>query len=190
MKKLFVLLSILLLMAAPTLGQSIQTDQNVKGDVICYAMDPPDNYYAGTTAGIFRSSDKGKSWSAVGQQVVIQPVRVIQLQGSKIFAGTDSGGIFLSTNAGQNWDAVNNGLQNKHVLSIGIRDALILVGTTNGGVFLWDNTAGIWKLVNDGLPPDANVYTLSVEGTTLYAGTQRGVYTSAVENIKWSPVRV
>src|SRR5258707_3870270 len=68
--------------------------------------------FAGTnTAGAFRSTDNGITWTAIDSGITNLSVRAMAVSGSNLFAGTESG-VFLSTNNGTSWTEVNTGLTN------------------------------------------------------------------------------
>jgi photosystem II stability/assembly factor-like uncharacterized protein len=171
---------------APCAAQQIQTDRNVTGQVLCYAINSPDVYYIGTTDGIFRSSDQGKTWIALAQDLVDQAVPSINFSSANVFAATEGLGIIRSTNAGDQWAAANDGFINKYVLSLAIDGSRVYAGTSNGGVYMTENAGNSWLDVHEGLPKDANVYSLAVVGNVVYAGTQRGVFSSSSNTLKWS----
>ncbi|HUN65260.1 MAG TPA: hypothetical protein VMW43_04100 [Bacteroidota bacterium] len=169
-------------------AQAIQTDRNVTGQILCYAINSPDIIYVGTSDGIFRSTDAGKTWIALAQDLVDQAVHSINLSERTVFAATEGVGILRSTDDGNQWGPANTGVSTKYILSIAIDGTRVFAGTTNGGVFMSENAGANWLDVHEGLPKDANVYSLAVVGATIYAGTQRGVFTSPSSSLRWSKI--
>jgi photosystem II stability/assembly factor-like uncharacterized protein len=172
---------------APCMAQPIQTDRNVTGQILCYAVMYP-NIYVGTTDGIFRSSDRGKTWIGIGQDIVDQAVHSINLVSQNVFAATEGLGVLRSTNGGEQWEAANDGVKNKYILSIAIDGSRVFAGTTNGGIYMSENAGAGWLDVHEGLPKDVNVFSLAVVGHVVYAGTQRGIFTASSDNLKWSKI--
>lgn len=92
----------------------------------------------------------------------------------------------MSSNSGQSWETVNNGLTKKNVLSLAVSGLNIVAGTRKGGVYLLENGKEGWREVDEGIPPDADVFSLSEVGKTLYAGTQLGIFSSQADLVSWS----
>jgi hypothetical protein len=80
---------------------------------IAYALwvspDDSNTVLAGTTDGVFKTSDGGASWSATGFNY---PTRRLVYYGvyDTLYAGTLSYGVYQSENQGGSWQALNNGL--------------------------------------------------------------------------------
>jgi hypothetical protein len=108
----------------------------------------------------------------------------LAVNGSNIFAGTNSGGVFLSTDNGNNWTAVNSGLTNNTVNVLTVSGNNIFAGT-NGGLFLSKNNGTSWTAVNTGLTNDT-VNALAVSGSNIFAGTNGGVFLSADSGNNWT----
>ena len=91
---------------------------------------------AGTnTAGIFRSTDNGLTWSGANVGLASLFVRVVLAQGTNLFAGTKSGGVHLSTDDGANWSQINNGLDSLSILALEVNATTLYAGADRGGVW-------------------------------------------------------
>jgi hypothetical protein len=159
------------------------------------------NVFAGTyELGIFRSSDVGKSWTAVDSGLTDSALYVTALfhYDTSIFAGTWGRGAFRSTNNGASWTEVNNGIVNHvhsfAVASNGVGGTNLFAGTFFGeGVYLSTNNGESWTPVNTGLT-NKNIRTLAVSpngagGVNLYAGTwMGGVFVSTNNGALWTPL--
>jgi hypothetical protein len=91
--------------------------------------------FAGTSNGIFRSTDDGKSWNhrttgSIGPNVV-----AFALSKKNIFAATDGNGILLSADTGSSWSDVNLGLLHWNVTSLAINGTSLFAGILGGGVW-------------------------------------------------------
>ena len=88
------------------------------------AIDPsnPATLYAGTCAGLYKSTNGGGSWSQVnnGLPILSNPVVIDPSNPDTLYAGT-SAGLYKSTNGGGSWSPVNNGLSNTNCLCPGHR---------------------------------------------------------------------
>lgn len=122
--------------------------------------------------GVFVSSNKGATWTAVNSGLTNTIVLSLATNGSAIFAGTQNG-VFLSINNGASWTAVNSGLTNKNVWSLAVCGASIFAATDGGGVFLSTNNGASWTAVNSGLSC-TTVLSIAMSGNNIFAGTDGG----------------
>ena len=66
------------------------------------------NLLAGTSGGIFRSSDNGATWTSSGSGLNDTSITSLVKSGNKLYASTLYNGLFFSTNGGTNWIAIND----------------------------------------------------------------------------------
>lgn len=146
--------------------------------------------YAGCTDGLFVSYNFGNNWGYMGEisdsvsryeflsdtlnsiltfliNVVGDKDISLYISEFNIYAAT-LWGIFLSTNSGVNWTKIAS-FPGKVLLKSGSN---IYAGTYNG-VYLCDNNWFYWEKI--GLENIA-VLSLAISGTTLFAGTNEGLY--------------
>jgi ligand-binding sensor domain-containing protein len=103
------------------------------------AENPGDtNVFVGTGTGVFRSTNKGKSWISASNGIAYIQYGVECLVdipsgggGTALVAGTDNG-IYLSTNDGTNWSAIDSGLADKWAWSFAVNNGNLFVGTFHG----------------------------------------------------------
>ncbi len=69
-----------------------------------------DTVYAGTTLGLFKGVDGGKSWA--NRSTGLEGIESLALApgGTTIYAGTGGAGVFKSVDAGQHWNPSNAGI--------------------------------------------------------------------------------
>ncbi|HEY1251975.1 MAG TPA: hypothetical protein VGH97_12355 [Thermoanaerobaculia bacterium] len=167
-------------------------------DAFVLSLDPqqPDTLYLGSSQGVFKSTDGGRSWLqrsngipfVIGEadvgKVAVDPARSDVLFVSGLF------GVFRSENGGESWEQVNNGFP---------------VGTNPGGAFAFDprNTdvvylasfrlfktldgAQLWQASDQGLPGGA--YSVAVDlrnPDVVHAGTADGLYVSHDAGASWA----
>src|SRR5271157_4921638 len=96
---------ILVLLTHAARAQWVQTNGPFSGDVNAFAVSGG-NLFAGTSVGVFLSTNNGTSWTAI---IVGPMVLSLAVSGSNIFAGTNEG-VFLSTNNGTSWTEVDSGI--------------------------------------------------------------------------------
>src|SRR3989304_1281009 len=139
--------------------------------VQCFAKQGT-NLFAGTQGdGVWISTDNSASpWTKVSNGLPGKSVIALLVNGTDLFAGTDSG-VFKTTNNGTNWISVNDGLTDKHISSLALIGDNLFAGTNGGGVFLSSNNGLSWTTVNSDL---TNLYVtaLAVSGTNLFAASQ------------------
>jgi hypothetical protein len=114
-----------------------QTNQNVT----CLAvMDT--NLFAGIFgAGVFLSSDYGKSWTAVESGLTGYYMCSFVVNGINLFIGTNNGGVFLSVDKGINWTNVNTEeMFTTGVSALTSNDTFLFVGTGTG-----TSRSGVWR---------------------------------------------
>ena len=90
-----------------TTGQWVRT-AGPEGAFVGSILASGSNLFAGTSAGIFRSSDGGATWAASGLEGL--NIQTFAVHGSSVFAGTSGNGVSFSTDGGESWTAINNGL--------------------------------------------------------------------------------
>ncbi len=176
-------------------------------DVYQLAIDPrqPTVMFAGTSKGVYASSDGGATWAPRNSGLKSTTVQALTLdpkptkgvgQGTPVplsqvvlYAGTRAGELYKSANGGEEWRLVQSG--NTAITSIVIHDrkpGLVFVTTEEGLLRSTDNgdtwgqvSGGIWKTRLSGLllhPKDADV---------IYAYGSPGVFVSHDGGGNWGP---
>ncbi len=141
------------------------------------------NVFAGTIAGINRSTNYGVSWSEVNSSLTLCFASI----GSNIFAGTDAG-VITSTDGGNTWTAPNSGMP-YYITTFAVKDTILFAGTGQNGIFRSTNNGISWTAVNNGLGDFQNeVLALAVIGTNIYAGTASGLCLSTDNGNNWSTI--
>ncbi|MBX3235254.1 MAG: hypothetical protein KF814_03800 [Nitrospiraceae bacterium] len=128
--------------------------------------------YAGSFGmGIFRSSDRGRTWVSANDGLT--DLFVLCLTTAKdgtVYAGTFRGGVFRSRDAGKTWQAVNGGLKRLEVKAL-MADGKGLYAGTGDGVYVLNSAKDNWTVVTTGLD-DILVHALArTPDGALYAGT-------------------
>jgi len=166
--------------------------------------------FLGTTHGVLRSTDKGKTWvhvnSGLPTEAALTDFAILRNRSQvRVYASTFySGGSFVSTNFGESWDAFNEGLPlNKADKDYGIdkdyypalwalatRGSDIFTGMSHDGIYAYFNTGTQWTEINSGLPTrDKDIRSLGVCNSTVFAGTDRnGIFRWNDNNRSWSAV--
>lgn len=149
-------------------------------------MDPSDHntVYAGTTEGLYKTTDGGKDWTrTTGPDVIINDVYVDPRNPKHVLLATDRSGVLASEDAGLGFIASNTGFSQRQVAALlpdANRPGTLYAGVVNdktyGGVFVTADYGKTWKQQSEGLQ-GADVFLLAQsEAGTLMAGTSDGVF--------------
>jgi len=172
--------------AAPDESDWVQTNGPYGGEILTFYAAPKGVLFAGTEgAGVFRSTDRGNSWTPVNTGLHYEPgegftgVPALVQKGGTLYAGTRRT-LYASTDEGNTWHRVSNFQEHESISGIVVIGARIYVGTLNTGVWYSDDDGDSWLQVNDGFGP-MSIRELSSIGTTLVAGTKGGVFRKRVD---------
>ena len=129
--------------------------------------------YLGTyNAGVLRTTNYGKTWNAVNNGInTSSQYFAVATDGTNAYASPVGSGIYKSTDNGANWTAINTGLPaGVTAYTILIVGTKLFIGTFSGEVFYSNNSGASWINISSGLLGSI-VYTLTSDGTNVYAGT-------------------
>ncbi len=146
--------------------------------------------FAGTDAGIFRSSNNGTNWSVVNNGLTMTFITSMSNNGTSIFAGAGFGQIFRSDNNGALWTEISNGLPSSTsamTTCFAYKDGNVFEGMTGEGVYKSSNNGLNWTASNNGMTEPV-VYSLLVSGTTILAATLDGLYASVDDGSNWNSI--
>lgn len=128
--------------AAMALGvNSLVTDPHMPGTV-----------YAGTTNGLFKTSDAGALWHRIEKGLADTYISAILIDPSNpniLYAGTRKG-VHKTTDGGQTWASANAGLTTLNIRAMALSpiDPLVVFAGTNGsGLFRSRDSAKTWQHV-------------------------------------------
>jgi len=102
--------------------------------------------YAGTSSGLFISTDAGATWEPTELTGSVRTLVCDPGHPADIFAGTYSNGVCASTDGGTTWTEMNDGLTCNKVLSLALRTGVentVYAGTEGGSVFKMTTGAGL-----------------------------------------------
>ncbi len=140
--------------------------------------------YAGTTEGLWKTVDLGKSWKRVSNpEVVVNDVFVDPRDSNHVLIATDRSGVMASTNGAATWETSNHGYTHRYVsalLADNQNAHTLYVGLVNdreyGGVFYSHDNGQHWMQKAAGLG-GRDVFALKqTPNGTLVAGTNRGIF--------------
>ncbi|HEY5124404.1 MAG TPA: T9SS type A sorting domain-containing protein [Ignavibacteria bacterium] len=177
MKKLFLLLAIFTLITLNISNAQWAQTNGVLGYVTSLAVNG-NNIFAGTSSGVYLSTNNGTTWNTTS--LIYVYVYSIVINGSNIFAGTQNNSIYLSTNNGSTWNALSGGPSD--VRSFLINGSNIFAGTNNSGVYLSTNNGMNWNALA-GSPN--GVMCFSIDGSNIFAAAG-GVCLSTNNGVNWN----
>jgi len=107
--------------------------------------------------------------------------------GTNIFVGTETG-IYLSTDTGSNWFPVDNGVINGYVNFIAASRTNLFADTgyLRSRVLRSTDSGTSWTTTDSGMPLNSKIHALISNGSTLFIGTDSGVFSSTNNGTSWS----
>ena len=136
-----------------------------------------DTLYILTKTELFASTDRGVTWSPIGERPPGYPVALLITDTSQVRSPQDapyeiylilSNGVFRSTDAGNRWQAFNKGLKAPKIQDAAALENVLFLGTRNG---LYRLNAGVWEKLPDA-PQFIDAF-LTVAGDRIYIRPQR-----------------
>jgi photosystem II stability/assembly factor-like uncharacterized protein len=148
------------------------------------------NIYAGSTSGVFVSTNDGTSWNPRSSGLSDTSITSVIDDGANLFAGTYGGNVYRSTDTGASWVPITGNLSgtpiNQLTVSSQVTGGLNLLAATDKGIFSSTSDGGNWSAVYNGptsLPPAVGCF--DVVGSSLLAGTNAGIIRSTDSGSTW-----
>jgi photosystem II stability/assembly factor-like uncharacterized protein len=161
----------------------------------------PDVVYAGTTEGLWISTQGGKpdSWRRVTSlRLVINAIAIHPDAPDRVLLGTEDNGVLVSADGGESYELSNAGYINRHVRAVladrGERGRVysgVIFDGSNSGFFVSEDGGVTWEQSMQGMGV-RDVYALfqpEFGDSTLYAGTNAGLYRSDDKGRSWMQVK-
>lgn len=134
--------------------------------------------YATRSAGIYSSSDSGKTWHIIGLKR--HYVYALAVSDNKLYAIT-IGGVFLYDPNTKIWEKI---AENRGYLSLAVSHGILYAGTSKG-LFKYIIKEKKWEEL--GLSHSA-INTIKINNGLLYIGTHNGLYRYIIRTKKWQPM--
>ncbi len=136
---------------------------------------------AGTTTGVYITTNSGQSW----QQTSLNNFNVdgVNISSNRIFAGSVSQptGIYYSSNNGTNW--IQSTLNNRIINCIQSKGNKIVAGTNTAGVYISTDEGNTW---NQTSLNNNTVRSIHIDENKIIAGTSYdGIYKSTNDGVSW-----
>jgi photosystem II stability/assembly factor-like uncharacterized protein len=144
----------------------------------------PNIVYAGTTEGLWKTVDGGKTFKLITPaNYIVNDVSIDPRNPSHVLVATDRSGVMVSDNAGQTFRASNAGYSHRQVSSFVVDHndprtayAAVLNDKEFGGVFVTHDDGNSWTQISDGLAGRDVFHMAQASDGTLVAGTNGGVF--------------
>jgi photosystem II stability/assembly factor-like uncharacterized protein len=150
----------------------------------------PDGIFAGTSQGLFITSDGAATWSAGSADLSGKPIYSLSADpaaATTLWAGTDDG-VYRSSDSGQSWPRAGAALGTvvRAILRPSDGSGRVLAGT-DAGLYSSGDGGGTWRQISGGLPATAvNALAEDAASARLYAGTSAGVFQSDDGGQTWA----
>lgn len=159
-----------------------------------FAFNPsrPAFVYLGTSAGVWKSVDRGRTWapSSGGMAATVEAVAFAPSDPRIVYAGAGAGGFFASTNRGMTWSLLlpaNLNVNGIWSLRVDPRSPATVFAATDRGLFQSLDGARTWRRLGSMEP----AYDLAIDPAApsrLYAASPEGAYRSTDGGNTWSLV--
>ena len=138
-----------------------------------------DTVFAGTdTGGVFVMKNGGVGWAAANSGLTDLHISQLTLVGPRLFAVTLNG-VFLSGDSATSWAPDTSTIQGVNGYLV-LNDQL-LAGTDADGAYFSSDGGTSWSPLGSGLPDGTRIWSLAAGRTSLYAGTDSGVWRASCE---------
>ncbi|HEX8033262.1 MAG TPA: hypothetical protein VF510_05420 [Ktedonobacterales bacterium] len=153
--------------------------------------------YAGSSHGLYVTTNGGAHWQARGSGFPASDTMSALVAGSDqqtLIAGSQEHGVYVSHDGGATWQSSSTGLPGKaniYTLYSDQTSQALYAAVDGVGVFASTDAGRSWAERSTGLPAHVFAlaaltnYGLNLYGTTLYAGTERGLYASVDDGAHW-----
>jgi photosystem II stability/assembly factor-like uncharacterized protein len=158
-------------------------------DIAVDTADPSLVYASVEGHGVFRSTDRGATWSPVAS-LPAGAVTIAADAHGRVYAGTKLGGLFTSSDAAATWLPSSEGMSVfvRGLAADARQPSKMYAGALLGGVFKTTDGGESWQNVglNDNQVLDVAVHPQSSE--IVYAATTQGVMVSLTGGDQWIPL--
>jgi len=155
------------------------------------AVDPHDASFvvAGGLTGVYRSTDAGKSWEKISDQINVESLALDPRTHDRIYAGTWRQGI-RTDDGGKTWKLINGGMvldTDMFAITIDPANPDDVWVATCGWVYNTVNRGDLWKRYRDGFD-NRRIHDVEIDPCdpqTVYAGSVAGLYRTNDRGKNW-----
>ncbi len=180
----FLLWTVLLVIAAnPLFAQWSSINPPSWGTVYAFASSGS-ALYAGSTNGVFRSTDNGTEWETMNSGMPGGTITCLVFSGTDLYAGTEGGYVFELPDGATSWKVLGLTQDFSRVNGLAVSGRNLLAGTSTG-VYRSTNGGATWSAVSSGWPSPASWSIAVPGGAALFAGGQ-GIFRSTNAGKDWT----
>lgn len=158
------------------------------GYVTCLALTKTGDILAGTTSGLFKSSDNGGHWERLVKQLEHKYIWSIAVTPKGHILAKESQALYRSTDGGTNWSTVKIPTQyDKYPIEslIATSKGTIFVNAAERRLLRSTDDGFTWKDVTTGLPPKYIHKVVGGLDGTVFVATPDGVFRSSDNGDHW-----
>ncbi len=134
--------------------------------------------------GIFYSSNNGKSWKSVKDNLYNAIILCMAIDGNNVYASTEKG-IYFSVDGGESWNKMLNAFPNQIIPAIAVSGGNIIIGKYDG-IFISNDNGNSWNPSNSGLTY-LHINGLKTDGANIFATSDAdGVHRSNDNGLTWT----
>lgn len=140
--------------------------------------------------GVFQSTDRGKTWTAMNDGLSNRSVSSLLLEDagsgtSRLYAGTNEG-VFRSTPGGAKWEPVSTGMAESAITALGgSGQGAAYAGSQSGKLFKTTDGGANWS--EEGVVPwSGPVRAIVSAGSTVYVAAENGLFKKSDGDRTWS----
>lgn len=172
-------------------GQWVQCS-GISGGNIRALMVKDNNIFAGTTSGVWKSTNQGQTWINIG----LNNVGSLAFVGSQIYAGTVKNnisydGVYITTNDGISW---SKSLGNRVVFSLAASGISVFAGTFNnsqqGIIYRTTNNGQTWENSYQSNQYGDSILTIFKSSNNIYSSMYSGSIFSSNEGQTWYSLNI
>jgi len=165
-------------------------------EIFALVVSPTDSntVYAGTTNGVFKSTDLGRSWVAASDGLTTEYVysnMAIDLRDpNTLYVGTNGGGLFKTVNGAQSWAHVETGGHQTV--------KCVAIDSNNSNIVYSGSFVGFYKSVDGGVSwttlssfPGRGAFSILIDpnnSNVVYVGSDFGLEKSSDGGFNWTTV--
>jgi photosystem II stability/assembly factor-like uncharacterized protein len=151
--------------------------------------------YAGTTEGLWKTSDGGVTWRLITPvRLIVQDIEGAPGNKDHVIVATENSGILVSSNGGQTFEMGNHGFSNRAV-SVVVSDRTmkgriycgVLRGGNGGSFFVSVDGGMTWRDSSQNLSAEdvRAIHQSKANPNLIYSLTNRGIFQSPDRGMTW-----
>lgn len=154
-------------------------------------IDPadPNIVYAGSVAGLYRSTNAGKTFAPITDEtLVINSIVLHPKRANRIVLGIEGDGVYVSHDRGASFERASEGLHNLRIKTVAPdpfeKDrvyAAVMFGGAASGIYRSDDAGATWERASRTVLPEILTLTIAAESDAeikFVAGTEKGFFWS------------